>query len=779
MSVELRRNLHANASARALDDLRTSKRFRILPLQATLALLLLAAVAATVGAFLFLYNARRSVIDRAAGDLTNYAFVLVEQTDRAIQAVEFVHKDIVERIRHDIRVSAKPFDEVASSPALFETLRERAGDLPFVSGLAIVRKDGVALATSQERALFKSINIAEREYFQRTLSSTSEASHISGVIPSRITGRNIVVISRKITSSDGDVLGIINAALDIGYFTRLYERFVASGRLETKLLRQSGDALAQYPPADRSGKAWPLDNEIKPLLNGHDSGSVSYVSDDRGEARLAAVKASVDFPIAVVVSDAYASILGNWRTQAGGIAIAAILMNLAIGFAWYLSRRHLKSSIRRAATESYLARYDVLTKTPNRLYFLEEMQRSIDAAWETKQDFVLLLIDLNRFKEINDTLGHPVGDRMIKSVATRLHDILQPGDFSARIGGDEFAIILRNPGCVDDVASFADGLLACLGAPHLIDEKMLHCRCSIGIAIGPLHGAGTDDLLKAADLALYAAKANPTVGYRFFDIELNRNWLRRRDLELALPKALENDEFVLRYQPIMSLENGRCWGFESLVRWCRPGHGLVPPNDFIPALESIGLIIPVGRKILAEACAAAALWPSPMRVSVNVSPIQLASDEIIGHVREALDQAKLRPGRLTIEVTESVQLGDRAHERLRAIREMGVSIALDDFGTGFASMSYLQRYPYDKIKIDRSFVANMSDPKSRAIVEATINMARALRMETTAEGVETLEQLNELRQAGATQAQGYLFARPMPECEIASFLQEASPAKAA
>ncbi|MFC5423308.1 putative bifunctional diguanylate cyclase/phosphodiesterase [Bosea eneae] len=248
--------------------------------------------------------------------------------------------------------------------------------------------------------------------------------------------------------------------------------------------------------------------------------------------------------------------------------------------------------------------------------------------------------------------------------------------------------------------------------------------------------------------------------------------LKQRDIEAALPDAIGNNEFELHYQPIVSLKTGRYWGFEGLVRWRRPGHGLVAPSDFIPTLESAGLIILLGQKLLRDACRAAATWPASIHVSVNVSPIQLASDCIIDHVREALEVSKLAPRRLTIEVTESVLLGDGAVERLRAIRAMGVCIALDDFGTGFASMSYLESYPYDKIKIDKSFVANLANPKSRAIVEATVFLAKALKIETTAEGVETQEQMDALRRAGASQAQGYLFAKPMPESEVAAFLRQ-------
>lgn len=749
---------------------------QLVPLQAIKCLAIFVAAAATIGSALFIHHGRKSAVERAQGELRNYAFVLVEQTEQALQAVEFVHKDIIERVRYSLLFGDRSFEEIGTSDAIFAALIEKAQELPHVAGLAIINEDGITLATSQGREKYKPYNVSERAYFRNVMASSRVESKISRVIPSLLTNKNTIMVSRKITTSGGRVLGVINAALDIGYFNNLYGRLVAESRLQTALLRSDGHPLAQYPD---SSKAPLADDEILPLLNVRDATTSSDFTTDGGEERLAAVKASSSFPVAIVVSDAYSSILSTWRLQASAIAVTAILMNIAIAIAWYLGRRHVQSSAMRAATESYLARHDILTKAPNRLYFLEEMRRTIDASFAGDREFALFVIDLNRFKEINDTLGHPTGDLMIQSIANRLNACVRDAGFVARIGGDEFAIILRDVSRISDVETFAQAVISKLEEPHQIDDKVLQCRCSIGISIGPVHGATADELLKAADLALYAVKATPKLNYRFYDAELNGERLKRRDLEAALPRAIENNEFELHYQPIVSLKTGRYWGFESLVRWRRPGHGLVPPNAFIPTLEDMGLIIPVGQKILIDACAAAAKWPASMHIAVNVSPIQLASDDVIEHIRAALEISQLKPSRLTIEVTESVLLGDGAVERLRSIRKLGVSIALDDFGTGFASMSYLQTYPYQKIKIDRSFVANMADPKSRAIVAATIDLAHALRIETTAEGVETVEQLEALRKAGASQAQGYLFAKPMPESEVAGFLQQSKPAKAA
>lgn len=753
-------------------------KLKFVPFQAIVALSVFVAAAATIGSGLFIYQGRTSALYRAEGELKNYAFVLVEQTDQALQAVELVQKDIIERIRYEA-MDGRSFNDVAQSDAIFSVLAQKSDELPHVSGFAIIRNDGLTLSTSQGRAKYRPFNVSDREYFRDVIGESKIVSKISRVTSSRISTANTIFVSRKITSAGGDVLGVINAALDIEYFSSLYGRLISNSVLTTTLLGKGGNVLAQHPVVTAQGRAPAMLNDIQPLLNATDRPVISAFKGQDRETRLVAVKASSSFPFAIAVSDTYRSILSDWRLQTAAIAITVILMNIAMIIALLLGRRQMQSSALRAATESYIARHDVLTRVPNRLYFLEEMRRTIDRSIATKRQFGLVAIDLRRFKEINDSLGHPTGDRVIQSVAERLKQCALPENFVARIGGDEFAVILREIADQDQVKAFAERLVDCLAQPHAIDDKTLQCKCSIGISVGLSHGSNADDLLKAADLALTAVRTDPNIGYRVYDSEINAERLKQRDIEAALPEAIGNSEFELHYQPIVSLKTGRYWGFEGLVRWRRPGHGLVSPGDFIPTLEAAGLIIPLGQRLLRDACIAATKWPASIHVSINVSPIQLASDCIIDHVREALEVSQIAPRRLTIEVTESVLLGDGAVERLRAIRSMGVCIALDDFGTGFASMSYLETYPYDKIKIDKSFVANLANPKSRAIVEATVFLAKALKIETTAEGVETQEQMDALRRAGASQAQGYLFAKPMPESEVVAFLRQSRASRAA
>lgn len=406
--------------------------FRLVPLQAIAGLAVFVAAAATIGALLFIHHGRGSSIERAEGEMRNYAFVLVEQTEQALQAVEFVQKDIIERLRYSLLFGDRSFEEIGTSDAIFAALIEKANELPHVAGLAIIRADGITLATSQGRDRYRPYDVSTRAYFRSVMADPHVKSKISQVIPSLLTNKNTIMVSRKITTSNGQVLGVINAALDIDYFNNLYGRLVTQSRLQTALLLRDGHPLAQYPVANESSF---VDDELLPLLGVADATSTSDFTTDGGEERLAAVKTSSSFPIAIVVSDAYASILSTWRRQASAIAGTALLMNIAIGIAWYLGRRHVQTSALRAATESYLARHDILTKVPNRLYFLEEMRRTFDAALANDREFALFVIDLNRFKEINDTLGHPTGDLMIQSIANRLNDCIRNGDFVARIGG--------------------------------------------------------------------------------------------------------------------------------------------------------------------------------------------------------------------------------------------------------------------------------------------------------------------------------------------------------
>ncbi|KQO64073.1 MULTISPECIES: EAL domain-containing protein [unclassified Methylobacterium] len=417
---------------------------------------------------------------------------------------------------------------------------------------------------------------------------------------------------------------------------------------------------------------------------------------------------------------------------------------------------------------AFMARHDVLTGLPNRAMFGERIEEAV-AHLGRGSPFAVLCLDLDRFKEVNDTLGHPVGDALLRAVADRLRACVREVDTVARLGGDEFAIILSQAEQPRDAAVLARRIVEVVSAPYDLDGHRASVGVSIGICFAPGDGTTCDKLLKNADVALYRAKADGRGTWRFFEAEMDVSLQARRALELDLREALAREEFELHYQPIYDFRARRIGGFEALVRWRHPVRGLVPPGDFISVAEEIGLIVPLGAWCLTTACTEAMRWPDGIKVAVNVSAVQFRDEVIVEAVRQALAQSRLPPGRLELEITESVLLKDNLATlaTLYALRRLGVRIAMDDFGTGYSSLSYLRSFPFDKIKIDQSFVRDITNKTdSGLIVRAVIGLGLSLGMRTTAEGIETEAQFDRLRSEGCDEGQGYFFAKPSPASEV-------------
>ena len=412
---------------------------------------------------------------------------------------------------------------------------------------------------------------------------------------------------------------------------------------------------------------------------------------------------------------------------------------------------------------THLAFHDTLTGLPNRAAFRQTLEQAIARAPRTGEQVAVFCLDLDGFKGVNDTLGHPVGDALLRAFAEALRDAAGDGTV-ARLGGDEFAIVLSGRFDEDRPRALAQEVLDRLRDPVPVDGALIAAGVSTGIAIGPADGEDAEQLLKNADLALYRAKSDGRGCFRFFEPALDEAARRRRQLELDLREALREGQFQLNFQPIYDLAADRIGGFESLLRWHHPTRGLVSPAEFIPVAEDTGLIVAIGEWVMHEACAHARDWPDHVRVAVNVSPLQFRNSGFQAIVLQALGRSGIAAERLEIEITESVFLDGETHvvAMLHRLREMGVRVALDDFGTGYSSLSYLRSFPFDKIKIDRSFVTAIADdPSAAAIVKVIVDLARALGMDTTAEGVEDEEQLTELRGQGCGSIQGYLFSRPV------------------
>jgi diguanylate cyclase (GGDEF)-like protein/PAS domain S-box-containing protein len=419
---------------------------------------------------------------------------------------------------------------------------------------------------------------------------------------------------------------------------------------------------------------------------------------------------------------------------------------------------------------AFLAHHDALTGLANRVALAQKIDEAAARQRRRGEPFTVLLLDLDRFKQVNDTLGHPAGDTLLIEVATRLKGLLRETDVLARLGGDEFAIIQPGEANQRDAArALAERIIATLAKPFAIEAADINIGTSIGIALAPEHGAGSDSLLKMADLALYRAKSAGRNGYCFFAPEMSEIASARQEIEGDLRRAVQQDEFELHYQPIIDAKTRKICSVEALVRWRHPTKGLISPELFIPLAEETGLITHIGDWVLRKACSDAITWPSDVKVAVNLSLVQFHKTNLPDVVTRALVDSGLRPERLELEITETTLIESAAEclPALRQFKALGITIALDDFGTGYSSLSQLAMFPFDRIKIDKSFTQNMTKrSECAAIISATLTLAQSLDIQTTAEGVETVDQYRLLRLAGVTSLQGYLFKRPGPASEL-------------
>jgi diguanylate cyclase (GGDEF)-like protein/PAS domain S-box-containing protein len=454
-----------------------------------------------------------------------------------------------------------------------------------------------------------------------------------------------------------------------------------------------------------------------------------------------------------------------------GRSIQVVNEPLADG-GWVVTHEDVTERRRAEERITHLAHYDALTDLPNRALFHERLKRELPHA-ASGQQLAVLYIDIDEFKSVNDSLGHMIGDELLKSVAVSLGGCVRETDFVARLGGDEFAIVQTGVTSASDVTELVNRIFEAIRAPYECLGHQVTTDASIGIALAPQDGSDLDQILKNADLAMYAAKAAGRRTSRFFEPAMEAEVRARRVLEIDLRQAITDGGFEVYYQPCLSLQNNRITGCEALLRWRHPQRGMISPADFIPIAEETGLINQLGEWVLTTACMEAATWPDHIRLAVNVSPVQFKSGTLALKVIGALAASGLAASRLELEITEAVLIrdDDAALAILHQLRDIGVRIALDDFGTGYSSLSYLQRFPFDKIKIDRCFVTDLASPEgSSSIVQAVVNIAADRHMTTTAEGVETEQQRELLRGLGCSEMQGYLFSAAKPAADIRPLL---------
>jgi diguanylate cyclase (GGDEF)-like protein len=451
--------------------------------------------------------------------------------------------------------------------------------------------------------------------------------------------------------------------------------------------------------------------------------------------------------------------------------VMALVSKPINGGGWLAMHEDITERQRAEERIGHMARHDALTDLPNRVLLRERLEHELKRV-KRGECLAVLCLDLDQFKGVNDTLGHPIGDELLKLVADRLRGCTREPDTIARLGGDEFAIIMTQMQKANDAATLSRRIRESIVKPYQIEGHQIVTDISIGISISPIDGSEPDELLKNADMALYGAKADGRGTYRFFELEMDARMKARRDLEMDLRKALAHKEFELHYQPLVNLQTNEITAFEALLRWKHPTRGMISPADFIPIAEETGLIIPLGEWVLKTACNETVNWPDHVKVAVNLSPTQLTNRNLVDVVKKALAESGLDARRLQLEITETVLLQNTfaTLARLHELRKLGAQIALDDFGTGYSSLSYLRSFPFDKIKIDQSFIQDMSNgAEPLAIVNAVAGLAKCLNMISTAEGVETQQQMDTVQSIGCTEMQGYLFSRARPAREIGQF----------
>jgi diguanylate cyclase (GGDEF)-like protein len=740
-----------------------------------------------VGAGLLVSQLRRNALDNSGQDLQRLALVLADQAERTFEAVELVQDAFVERLQNDGVKTPDQFRQRMTGIAAHEDMRSRIHGLPQLDALIAVDADGSLLNFSHYWPP-PSVTLADRDYFKALKTNKALTTYFGEPVFNRGTGTLTQHLARKVTGPDGQFLGLILGAVELAYFERLYESLSLGSDTSILVRRDDGRLLARFPPIDaRNG---PQTNPVEPFSEmrrlSQPSSLLQRTSSVDGQERLMAFHLLQRYPLVVGTTKTVRSALTEWRKQTSYLIGATLLLELMVLSIGVLMARHMRNQrtlseehagrLRAEADAQlgYMAQHDALTELPNRLLFRsrlhEELIRSRRGA-----SFALLCLDLDGFKDVNDSFGHPVGDLLLQAVTDRLRQETRETDTVARLGGDEFAIIQAGAEQPAAVIVLAERLVARLAEPFHLDIHHATIGVSIGIAMLPGDGGDADTALKNADLALYRAKADGRGTYRFFEPDMDAAMQRRSALVRDLRHGLKIGQFELFYQPIMDKDAVRIQSFEALLRWRHPERGLVLPDEFIPVTEEVGIIKPLGAWVLAKACADAMRWPERIGVAVNLSSVQFINGNLVQEVRHALYASGLPPHRLELEVTETVliQNSEATLALLNELKALGVSIALDDFGTGYSSLGYLRKFPFDRVKIDKSFVQDLRvSGDATAIVRSVTRLCQALGMATTAEGVETAQQFDGVQANGCTHVQGYLFSRPVPAAEIPALCEK-------
>jgi diguanylate cyclase (GGDEF)-like protein len=745
-------------------------------------------VVACIAAGLLLSHLHRQFNADARRELSNLALVLARYGENSFRSVELLEDGLLEMVSGFNIRSGEEFDGQLSTFGVHLDLQARIAALVHVDAAYFANAQGTIVASSQAWPP-AALSIADQPYFHVLRDNPGRRRYLASPAPGIRAGAWNIHLTRRIDTADGRFLGVVGAALSLTELEAFLSRIALGAGSAIGVWRRDGVLMARYPPADALlGRPPSASFGFQDILRRAESGIYRSRSAVDGEDRIVAVRALAEYPVVVTVSRRGDDVLALWRREAGYTAAALLALAIAIPGVVLLGIRALRGRdlLEQARTEvrvleeqrrsqaqiAHLAHHDPLTGLANRLLLRTRLDEAVARA-RRGQACAVLCLDLDHFKDVNDTLGHAFGDLLLLAVTQRIRTVVRETDTIGRLGGDEFAVVqtgVEHPG---DAELLAQRLIAALGAPFDLDGNHVIAGTSIGIAVAPDDGLDSDQLLQNADMALYRAKSASRGSYRFFEAEMNAQALLRRTLQVDIRRGLQAGEFELFYQPQVSLPVRRLTGFEALLRWRHPERGLLTPDRFVPLAEDMGLILPLGEWVLTQACAEAATWPADKKLAVNLSPVQFASS-LVETVTNALQASGLDATRLELEVTETVLLRETEATlaTLHRLRALGVAIALDDFGTGYSSLGYLQRFPFDKVKIDRTFVRNLGKSReSDAIVRSVIDLCDALDMITIAEGVETEEQRRILTVQGCDEAQGHLFGRPMTVAEVRDLLR--------
>jgi diguanylate cyclase (GGDEF)-like protein len=641
----------------------------------------------------------------------------------------------------------------------------------------IIDSSGMMRASTVGPQPAPEIDLHDREHFRAQIHSTADQLFISRPVIGRASGEWSIQLSRRFTHAE-KFGGVVVASLDPDHFTKFYTRIDLPFSESIALIGEDGfvraaGGMASYLKMGEDIRGTALYIAMRQGVN------ITFELRDAqtGEPRIIGLRKANNRPLWVMVSLNKNEVLADSFRGLGIAAIGGLVLTLfilaAMEFTFHTEEEAQQKSKQLETTSRAMARLaseDALTSLLNRRGFQTALERATRTQQERQDlDYAVLFLDLDRFKIINDTLGHRVGDLLLKGVGERLRGSLGPHDVLARLGGDEFAVMAVGYAGTAGVASLASRLSGAIREPFSLADHRVQTSISIGIALAPADGKTSDDLLAAADLALYATKESGPNGYQFYRPSMTAEMSVRREIEADLRDAMDRDELQLYYQPIVSLRDQKVRGFEALARWRHAERGFVPPSVFIPIAEDTGLMARLGEWALNTACRQAAALPADIRIAVNLSPAQFSTGDLARTVERALEASGLDPHRLELEITERLLLESSAPTLsiLEKLNQLGVSIALDDFGSGYSSLSYLRKFSLDKVKIDRSFIIDLDNQSEQiAIIRGVVSIVRALGMTLTAEGVETESQSEILRALGCEYAQGYLFGEPIPFEEI-------------